>query len=481
MIPDINWMTIYPELAICITAGIVIIVDLLLPEQNKWWLGILSLFGVIIALIFVYDNFLNAGTSFFGMVVNDAASSFFKTIFCIGTILTIFISITYQRREFPGVGEFYTLILLSTFGMMVMASSLDLITMFIGLEMMSIPLYVLAGIYQDRYRSREASMKYFLLGAFASGFLLYGIAFIYGAFVTTNLSEISAILATGGQPYSQWYAGLGLILILVGLAFKAGAVPFHMWIPDVYEGAPAPVTAFMSAGPKAAAIIAILRIFTMDLPDIDFTVVFWVLAAITMTWGNILALNQKNIKRMLAYSSIAHAGYIFVAITVGGVEGVSSAAFYLLVYTFMNIGAFAIIVLFAEREEFYENISDYAGFGSQFPFAAIAMTIFLASLGGIPGTAGFIGKFMIFKAAIENGFYWLAVIGVLNSVVSIFYYLRVVVSMYMKSPQPRLVDISISPSLMVAIVVTLIGVIWIGIIPENWLNMASAAAVDIFR
>jgi NADH-quinone oxidoreductase subunit N len=481
MIPDINWITIYPEIAVCITAGIVVIIDLFLAKQHKWWLGVISLIGIIVAFELIRRNFGVEATAFFGMLVNDAAGSYFKMIFCIGTLLTIFISITYQKREFPELGEYYALILLSTFGMMIMASSVDLITIFLGLEMMSIPLYVLAGIYRKRYRSREAALKYFLLGAFASGFLLYGIAFIYGAFGTTNITEISVILMTGGKPHSLLYVGIGMILVLIGLAFKAGAVPFHMWIPDVYEGAPAPATAFMSAGPKAAAIVAILRIFIIGAPIIDLTPLFWILAAVTMTWGNILALNQKNIKRMLAYSSIAHAGYILVAVTAGGPEGVSSATFYLLAYTFMNIGAFAIIILFAEKEEFYENISDYAGFGYQFPFAAIAMTIFLASLGGIPGTAGFIGKFVVFKAAIQNGFYWLAVIGVLNSVVSIYYYLRVVVSMYMKPPEPRLVDITISPTMMMAIVIALIGVIWIGIIPENWLAMATKAAEFVFH
>ena len=481
MIPDINWITIYPEIAVCITAAVVLIVDLFLPRQHKWWLGIISIVGIIVAMELVFINFGVQATAFFGMVVNDPVGSYFKIIFCIGTLLTLFISITYQKREYPEIGEYYTLILLATFGMMIMASSVDLITIFLGLEMMSIPLYVLAGIHGKRYRSREAALKYFLLGAFASGFFLYGIAFIYGAFGTTNLTEISMIMMTGGKPYSVLYVGVGLILILVGLAFKAGAVPFHMWIPDVYEGAPAPVSAFMSAGPKAAAIVAILRIFIIDIQIINLTQLFWILAAVTMTWGNILALNQNNIKRMLAYSSIAHAGYILVAITVGGPEGVGAASFYLLAYTFMNIGAFAIIILFAEKGEFYENISDYAGFGQRFPFAAIAMTIFLASLGGIPGTAGFIGKFVVFKAAIQNGFYWLAVIGVLNSVVSIYYYLRVVMTMYMKPPETRLVDVSISPTMMVAIVITLIGVLWIGIIPDNWLAMATTAAEIVFH
>lgn len=479
MTPDINWFVIYPEIIICITAALVLVVDLILPEKYKWVLAAISFIGVIIAMQLVFRNFSRPGSAFFGMIVNDSAGSYFKTIFCLGTMLTIFLSVTYQRREFPRTGEFYTLILLATFGMMVMASAVDLIAIFVGLEMMSIPLYVLAGIYQNRYRSSEAAMKYFLLGAFASGFLLYGVAFIYGAFGTTNLNLITALIASG-KGYSVFYVAVGMILVLIGLAFKAGAVPFHMWIPDVYEGAPAPATAFMSAGPKAAAIIALLRIFVVNVPVIDLTNLFWILAVITMTWGNILAITQNNVKRMLAYSSIAHVGYILIALAVGGEAGFSSAAFYLFAYTLMNIGAFAIIVLFAEREEFYENISDYAGFGSKFPFAAITMTIFMASLGGIPGTIGFMGKFMIFKAAIQNGFIWLAVIGVLNSVVSIYYYLRIVVTMYMRTGEERVAEIAISPSLMVAIIITIIGVVYIGIFPQQWLRMAAIAAASVF-
>ncbi len=483
--PDVNWLVIYPEMVIVATAALVLIVDLMLSPRNKWVLGAISFVGVIVAMQLVFRNFNTPGDSFYGMIVNDTAGSYFKTIFCLGTLITVFLSATYQKREFPEIGEYYTLILLATFGMMVMASSVDLITIFIGLEMMSIPLYVLAGIYKERNRSAEASLKYFLLGAFASGFLLYGIAFIYGAFKTTNLVIISA-LVSGGEAFPVFYVVVGMLMILIGLAFKAGVVPFHMWIPDVYEGAPAPATAFMSAGPKAAAIIAIIRIFVVNIPDfgtaqssmLDFTSIFWVLAVVTMTWGNILALTQSNIKRMLAYSSIAHVGYILIAITVG-FDGISAAAFYLFAYTLMNLGAFTIIILFAERGEFYENISDYSGFGSKFPFAAIAMTIFMASLGGIPGTAGFIGKFMVFKSAIQNGYIWLAVIGVLNSVISIFYYLRIVVAMYMKPANDRMVDVAITPTLMIAIVITLVGVLYIGIFPETWLRWAEIAAANI--
>jgi NADH-quinone oxidoreductase subunit N len=477
VIPDVNWMVIYPELVIVITAALVIIVDLFTPKAHKWILAALSFIGVIVAMQLVFRNFPVYASSFFGMVVNDTLGSYFKTIFCLGTLITIFLSVTYQRREFPETGEYYALILFATFGMMVMASSVDIITIFIGLEMMSIPLYILAGIFKDRYRSIEAAMKYFLLGAFASGFFLFGIAFIYGAFGSTNLNVIAALIASG-KGYSYFYVVIGMMLILVGLAFKAGIVPFHMWIPDVYEGAPAPATAFMTAGPKAAAIVAVLRIFVVNIQLVDMTMVFWVLAVITMTWGNILAITQNNVKRMLAYSSIAHVGYILIAITVG-VDGISAASFYLFVYTLMNIGAFAIIVLFAEKDEYYENISDYAGFGSRFPFAAIAMTIFMASLGGIPGTAGFIGKFMIFKSAIQHNFIWLAVIGVLNSVVSIYYYLRIVVTMYMRPPQERIIDVAITPTMLVAIVITLVGVVYIGIFPDTWMRWAQIAASNL--
>jgi NADH-quinone oxidoreductase subunit N len=477
--PDINWVVIYPELAICLTAFVALIIGLLLPKNNRWVIGIISLIGVMVSMRLAFANLSHGGEAFFGMIINDPFAIYFKIIFCIGALLAIFASITYQKREFPELGEFYVMMLFATFGMMIMASSVDLITIFLGLEMMSIPLYVLTGIYRRRYRSHEASLKYFLLGAFASGFLLYGIAFIYGAFGTTNINRIAELIA-GGKTYSPFFVIIGSSLILIGLAFKAGVVPFHMWLPDVYEGAPAPATAFMSAGPKAAAIAAILRIFVLPSSLADFSMIFWVLAIITMTWGNILAISQTNVKRMLAYSSIAHAGYILVALTVGGWEGASAAAFYVLAYTLMSIGAFAVVIMFSEKAEARENISDYAGFARHYPFVAIAMTVFLASLGGIPGTVGFIGKFAIFASAIKKGFIWLAVIGVLNSLVSIFYYLRVVVVMFMRPPESRQEEILISPWLMIAVIVSLLAVVYIGIFPDSWLAFASVASMRAF-
>jgi NADH-quinone oxidoreductase subunit N len=480
MMPDINWSIIYPELIVCGAAFLILMLDLVIPKAKRWALGLFAFAAILIALMLIYANLGSEGKTFFGMVTDDLPGKFFKVIFCLGAMLAVLASLSYQKREFPDLGEFYVLMLLSTFGMMIMASSLDLIAIFLGLEMMSIPLYILAGIYRKRYRSQEAALKYFLMGAFASGFMLYGIALIYGAFGSTNLYRISQLISSG-MAYSPFFVTAGSILILVGLAFKAGLVPFHMWIPDVYEGAPAPVTAFMSAGPKAAAIIAILRVFVMASPVVDLTWVFWALAAFTMTWGNILALTQTNVKRMLAYSSIAHAGYMMVAVTAGGYDGIGAAAFYMFIYTLMNIGAFAIVIYFADKGEVYENISDYAGLAKYYPASAIAMTIFLASLGGIPGTAGFMGKFAVFSAAINNGYIWLAIIGVLNSLISIFYYLRIVVMMYMKpQEESRADELAFSPWLLVAVAVALLGIVYIGVFPDTWMILAKLSGLKAF-
>jgi NADH-quinone oxidoreductase subunit N len=417
---------------------------------------------------------------FQNMVVSDYIGQFFKIIFCLGTLLTIFISSNYVAREMNGAGEYYTLIFIATFGMMVMASSTDLFTIFLGLEVMSIPLYVLAGMHRGRQRSREASLKYFLMGAFASGFLLFGIAFIFGAFGSTNMIEISRLIVylDGG---GLILAGVGTILMLIGFGFKVGIAPFHMWIPDVYEGTAVPATAFMSAGPKAAGFVALFRVLGLFWPTLEqnAAIILWILAVLTMTWGNILAISQSNIKRMLAYSSIAHAGYIAVALTVGGSEGLAAGAFYLLVYTVINMGAFAIVVLFAGRGEKLENIADYAGFGSRYPFAAISLTIFMLALAGIPATAGFIGKYKIFMAAINSGFVWLAIIGVANSLISVWYYIRVVVVMYMKSEKLETPRVILSPSLLVAVLVCLMGTIGLGLFPDLWIGMADRAGSQI--
>ena len=306
-----DWQIIVPEIAILATAFILLIADLFLKRGRNAILTGISFVGVMAAMILTFGNFQSLAFGFANTVISDSISFYFRIIFCLGTLLTIFVSSTYIKREMKSIAEYYVLVFISTFGMMVMAASADLITIFLGLEVMSIPLYVLAGIERERNRSREASLKYFLMGAFASGFLLYGIALLFGAYGTTNLLEIAKRLNFGAN-YSQVLSSAGLASILIGLGFKAALAPFHMWVPDVYEGSIAPVTAFMSAGPKAAAFAALFRILSLFSPVMSdkFTTVLWVLAVITMTWGNILAISQKNIKRMLAYSSVEHMGIL---------------------------------------------------------------------------------------------------------------------------------------------------------------------------
>jgi NADH-quinone oxidoreductase subunit N len=356
--------------------------------------------------------------------------------------------------------------------MMIMASGAELITVFLGLELMSVALYVLAGYTRTRMISNEAALKYFLLGSFATGFLLYGIALIYGSTGTTEITAISKFIAKAGLQSPTII--MGMALLVIGFGFKAALVPFHMWTPDVYEGAPAPITAFMSAGPKAAAFAAFVRIFMEALPTLqgEWTGVIWIMAVLTMSVGNIIALVQDNIKRMLAYSSIAHAGYVLVAFLSAGQLGISSILYYMLAYTFMNIGAFAVITVLAGKGEERVSIEDYRGFGFKHPFAAIAMTLFLFSLAGIPPTGGFMGKFYIFSAAVKEGYIGLAIIGVLNSVVSVYYYLRVTVAMYMQDPAsakereaPALV---FSPAMVLAICISAYGVLSLGLFPSAY-------------
>ena len=393
-----NWRIIYPEIAVLITGFVLLIVDLFLKKFKNGILTAIGVVGIMTSMWLVFDNWSFIGVSFQGIVANDPIAFFFKVIFCIGTLLTILVSTSYVKREMKGIGEYYVLLFMSTFGMMVMASSTDLLTIFLGLEVMSLPLYVLAGIYRQRPRSREASMKYFLMGAFASGFLLYGIALIFGAFGSTNMIEISQRLGLGGN-YSGILVGAGMTFLLIGIGFKVAVVPFHMWVPDVYEGSAAPVTAFMSAGPKAAGFAALFRIFSAFWPVLsdNFTTVLWILAVLTMTWGNVLAISQTNIKRMLAYSSIAHAGYVMIALTVGGKDGLAAAAFYLLIYTIINIGAFAVVIFFAGQKESLERIADYSGFGYRYPFPGFALAVFMLALAGIPATAGFVAEFLTFR------------------------------------------------------------------------------------
>ena len=471
-VPVINWHMLMPELVIVLTFVIVMVFDLF-KSIRKSVLAWVTIIGSAIAL-WASVEMLHAGVignEFNGMLRVDRFSMFFNIIFLVSTILVTLISINYLDRNDKRQGEYYVLILLATLGMMLMASGNELIVVFLGLELMSLSLYVLAGYFRSIQVSSEAGMKYLLLGAFASGFFLYGIALIYGGAGTTSIPEIASELEAGGKSPLML---AGMFLLIVGFGFKVALVPFHQWAPDVYEGAPTPIAAFISAGPKAAGFAAFLRIFTGALESLqpEWIVVVVILAALTMTVGNVIATAQSNIKRMLAYSSVAHAGYVLVGLAAANKDGISSAMLYLFIYCVMNIGAFAAVIL--ARTEDGENlrIADYAGLGFRKPLLALFMTIMLLSLAGFPPTAGFVGKFYVFRSAVDAGHTWLVVVAAINTAISAFYYLRVVVTMYMQEPEEEL-DFHAYPSLLVfALLLVTIGVVLIGVLPSYFLAPA---------
>ncbi len=400
---------------------IVLVAEALLKESEKvsYWISVL---GLAVCAVVSSAMIPASGLAFGDMITAGGYGSFFSALFAVAALLTVVLSRDYIRRERSAFGEYYLLILFATTGMMLMASAADLIVIFLGLELMSICLYVLAGFFRDQPTANESSFKYFLLGAFATGFLLYGIALIYGACGSTHLSQIR----NPGSPY--FWIGIGLIM--VGFAFKVGAVPFHMWIPDVYQGSPTPVSGFMSTGAKAAAFSAFIIVFGRPFDDPEkVRVALSLLAAASMILGNIIAVSQSNIKRMLAYSSIAHAGYMLAGLAASNALGRSGIMFYLASYTFMNVGAFGILAVL-ERGGKNLEYSDYAGLSARHPFLAATMAAFMFSLAGIPPFAGFFAKYYVFTAAVEAHLTWLAILGVLTSLVSVYYYLRLVVLMY---------------------------------------------------
>jgi NADH-quinone oxidoreductase subunit N len=480
-IPAINFAAIMPETILSVIAMALLLVNVFVSSEQKAYLGYLSLVGIVVTFITVISGWnapLSLQEAFGGSVLQDNFSLFFKAIFLVSAFLTILITDQYLEREECNHGEIYPLILLATAGMMLMASGTDLMTIFLGLEVLSVSLYVLAGFNRANLKSNEAGLKYFLLGAFSTGFLLYGMALTYGATGTTKLAKIAAVISMNGAAATgNLMLVVGMLLMGVGFAFKIAAAPFHMWTPDVYEGAPTPITAFMSAGPKAAGFAAFLRVFLGAVPALhgDWSSLLWILAVLTMTVGNVIALSQDNIKRMLAYSSIAHAGYALVGFVAASKVGTAGILFYMLSYAFMNIGAFAIIVLVGKKGEANNNVSDYAGLASKHPVLALVMAIFLFSLAGMPPTAGFIGKFYLFSAAIQEGYVWLAIIGVLNSAVSVYYYLRVMVFMYMKAPEEEFDWLKVTPPIAVAILLSVIGVLVPGAFPGYLLSLAQHA------
>ncbi len=452
--PDLRPVT--PEIIMTISATVLLILELIF--KNK---GVLAFIAVATAAVVLYTIPSSHGQTFGGMFISDTYSTYFKLIFMINLVLTILISLRYIQREKAEYGEYYSLLLFATSGMMLMASAKDLIILYLGLELMALSTYILAGIKRHDIKSNEAAIKYFLLGAFSSALLLYGISLIYGMTTTTDIYKIAASLQNSSTPSLPLL--LSMILIAAAFLFKIAAAPFHMWAPDVYEGAPTSITAFMSVGPKAAGFAVIGRVFYIAFQSIqtDWTAILIGVAILTMAVGNILALVQTNIKRMLAYSSIAHAGYMLIGIIPGTQESMSAMMVYMLIYAFMNIGAFAIVILLEKGEE----LSDYEGLSKSRPLVAALMLIFMFSLTGIPPTAGFIGKFNLFMAAIKAGYTWLVVIAVMFSAMSAYYYLRVVMNMYMKEMKEE-AAITPSPSLGLAILITVLMVFVIGIMPS---------------
>ena len=485
VLPVVDLRPLLPMLVLAATAAIVIVLDLLPPRERKDHLGFVSALGVVLTLVMTYWMTFAIGggelRGFRGMVVLDPFALFFNIVIGYATGLVILLSMDYIRREGQEAGEFYILVLLSSLGMMLMASAGDLIIVFLGLETMSIALYVLTGFFRHRLEAGEASMKYFLIGAFASAFFLYGIALIFGATGSTNLDRIANAVAAGAGRDPMLAIGFGLLL--VGFGFKISAVPFHMWAPDAYEGAPTSITAFIATGSKAAAFASLLRVLLTALrgAPLDWPMLMWGMAAITMTVGNVVALAQQNLKRMLAYSSIAHVGYMLVGVVAGGSLGNGAVLFYLLVYTFTTAGAFGAILLLERNGREAVQLADYGGLATRHPVLAVALSVFLLSLIGIPPTAGFVGKFYLFGAAVKSGYVWLAVIGVLNSAVAAYYYLRLIVFMYMREPEgaPTVMAPSFSGAL--ALVVALWGVVQLGVAPGPLFDLAQAAVIPLLR
>ncbi len=440
-------------------------------KSRMSWIAVLATAVAAYSLMFQWSE--QPRSILHGMIVVDNFSVFFQWLFLIITGISAFISMRFNERESMNRGEYYALLLFACSGMSLMALSSDLILTFLGIEILSIATYILAGFKRTDIRSNESSLKYFLLGSFATAFLLYGIALIYGSMGSTNYQLIRDLAQL--QESVQITTVIGMGLLIIGFGFKVALVPFHAWAPDVYEGAPTAVTAFMTVGPKAAGFAALIRILVQAIPflETDWTTILWFLSILTMILGNIVAVRQTNVKRMLAYSAIAHAGYILVGIVPNSDMGFSAVLFYLVIYTAMNLLAFSIVLSLSREGDMQVNLDDYAGLGRRSPFAAAALSLALISLAGIPLTGGFIGKFYLFSAAIQKGYIGLAVIGVLSSVVSVYYYFRLMVVMYMREPGEGMLEPEpISWPVQLIVVIGIISILWLGIYPTPIMTLA---------
>ncbi len=475
----VDYLRILPEIILTFTGTLIMLMEAMRKEKQARMFAPVTALGLIAALVAAIAANGSPGVSFNDMLIVDGFATFFRVLVIVVGLLAVFSSTEYLRRERSLGGEFYALILFSITGQCIMSAANELIMIFIGLEISSIASYILAGYLRDDKRNNEAALKYFLLGSFATAFLLYGIAWIYGITGTTNLEEIRRVLMMPGAP-SLTLTGAAAALMFVGFGFKISAAPFQVWAPDVYQGAPAPVSGFLTVGPKAAAFAILLRTYLIAFGPIAerWMPFVWGCALATMIVGNFAAIQQSNIKRLLAYSSIAHAGYVLVAVAAHSEIGSAAAMFYLAAYAFTNFGAFAVVTHVARKGEKFTKIEDLAGLSQRQPAMAAMLTIFLLSLIGVPLTGGFFGKFYIFKAALDSGLVWLTVLGLLNSAVAAYYYLRVLVVMYMKDPEASQDPLpAAGPAMQIAVYGSGIGTLLLGIFPSFVLDFATKAGL----
>ena len=474
----VEYLRFLPEILLTIFGILIMMLEANYKTGSRRSLGAVALVGIAAAFIANFWSYTNPGSAFHGMIVNDGYGTFFRGLVLVVGFLCVVASFSYLAREGAQSGEYYALILFSLVGQCVLATTTDLIMLFVGLEISSIATYILAGFLRDDRRNNESALKYFLLGSFATGFLLYGISWIYGLFGSTNFDEIRQALERSPHS-SSTLIGLAMALLFVGFGFKVSIAPFQVWAPDVYQGAAAPVSAFMSAGPKAAAFAVFFRVFmTSFRPMTDRWIpLVWGCAILTMIIGNFAALLQTNVKRMLGYSSIAHAGYVLVALTTASQVGMAAAMFYLASYALMNIGAFVVISHVASRHERHVKLDDLDGLGRREPAIAALLSIFVFSLIGVPLTGGFFGKFYVFQAALNSHLVWLTVIGLLNSAIAAYYYLKIIVAIYMREPGASMVKLPPpSPSTRIALWASAIGVLILGIFPSALLSFAASSA-----
>jgi NADH-quinone oxidoreductase subunit N len=490
-LPLADLVTILPELLIVGIACLILVLDPITPTAKKDFLAWMSLGVLGVCALVTMADFGESIVAFSGLVVVDAYAAFWKMLLYVVSGLTILLSMSYLKEEKIDLAEYYAFVLLALAGMMVMVSGADLLTIYLGIELMSITLYIMAGFKRFEARSIESSAKYFVLGAFSSGILLYGISLLFGVTGSTRLSEIAA--AVNGPALDDPLMLLALMLIIVGFGFKVAAVPFHMWTPDVYEGAPTSVTAFMAVASKAASFAAFLRVLLEAFGGVkpNWNVLILAVCLITVALGNLVAIVQTNVKRMLAYSSIAHAGYALVGVVVAGwigveadisARGVSSLMLYLAIYSFMTLGAFSMVAMLRKGGLEGEEIEDFTGLAKRHKGGAFLMLLFMVSLAGIPPTAGFIGKFYLFMAAVNADLAWLAIFGLIFAAISAFYYLRIVMVMYMREPSPEQEQntcLALSPQVSVVLACAVAGVVLLGIFPGPLVSVADLSVLPI--